>query len=107
MKVVLCCADYSVDAKTNGEYRDVIGDVIYYLQIDPTAIFPLGTIVHVFDKDCGLTMQFRVIAHHYDHEINVLNLNVAIDGGEMSPQQFIEYLKKYWITGDLTDLIQM
>ena len=96
MRIVLCCSDYTISDK-NKEYCTEIGMDTYYLEIDSASILPIGTIVSVTNRESTQSMQFLVVEHWYDHENNILYLNVDIDSGEMSPKELIQYLKKYWV----------
>ncbi len=96
MRIVLCCSDYTISDK-NREYSAEIGMDVYHLEIDSASILPIGTIVSVINRESTQSMQFVVVEHWYDHENNILYLNMDVDGGEMSPNELIQYLKQNWV----------
>lgn len=97
MRIVLCCADYTLSDR-NKEYSAEIGMNNYLLEIDSMAILPIGAIVDVMDRVSAKSMQFVVLNHWYDHENNILYLNMDIDDGEMSPKELVQYLERNWVT---------
>lgn len=94
MKVVLCCAEYTIDKKRNRKYWKEIKDD-YYLETELKIVLPVETIVTLEDDEFGY-VEFKVIEIWYDHSNNLIYLNLDIYGGDMSPKEFVQYLKKHW-----------
>jgi hypothetical protein len=96
MKIKLCCAAYTVDGQDNHEYWRLLGTDSYYLEMNVVLILPVGTIVYITDEISSLSVSLEVICLWYVLEEETMYLNVDIEGTEMSPEEFIQYLERSW-----------
>ncbi|HAT73481.1 MAG: hypothetical protein US30_C0001G0113 [Candidatus Moranbacteria bacterium GW2011_GWF2_36_839] len=106
MKFVLCINNNSVNEEKNHAFwKDVDDSFEYFLDLPSSSvILPIGTIIEVIDgeKDkatgghANVFMRFEVVGYQYFNYSDTLCINVDIHDGDMTSQEFSDYLGRCW-----------
>ena len=74
----------------------------YYLPIDSEAKLPVGSVVDILDPETDQGVQLVVKKWLYVPDDNLLILQVFPDDHiEISPANFVKYIRESWIAGAL------
>lgn len=104
MKSVLCISGKSVKEKNHEFWKDVDDSYEYFLNLPSSVILPAGIIIEVIDEEkdeatgghANVFMRFKVVDHQYYLYNDTLCTYVDIYDGEMSSEEFSDYLKRCW-----------